>query len=229
VDRVPKEVATTIILTVYRAGKLTMSELYEKTKFSTITILNHVNALVKAGLLEEEREGVFPKRRLINASKEGLRVAALLNLADGSALGTFELIDMGAKAGRIASYQEMLTSLRNPNATRDYLTAELYIKRVGSLAAGLSAVTKGFPENMKEKAELLKTWVTKLETHYAEGMKYLSSNDVGKCVNEVTKALAEFNGAVDLMKEIAKSLKEQKYDEIANYVEFLSPKVTQKE
>jgi len=56
----PKEVATTVLLVVYRAGGLTMSELQQNTKFSTITVQNHVNALISSGLLLEVREGTFP-------------------------------------------------------------------------------------------------------------------------------------------------------------------------
>ena len=227
--RVPKEVATTILLAVNCAGKLTMSELYEKTKFSTITILNHVNALIKSGLLEEEREGTFPKKRLIKVSKEGGRVAMMLNLADQSTFSTQDLIDMGAKAGRIASYQEMLGSLRNPGATREYLIAELLLKNVGTRFSGLELVAKGLPESMADKADELKSWSEKLKAYYNDGQKRFSLNDVNGCASVASRALVEFNGATDVMRDMVKQLKEQRYYELANYLEFISPKSTQKE
>jgi DNA-binding MarR family transcriptional regulator len=227
-ERLPKEVATTILLTVYRGEKLTMSDLAEKTRFSTITVLNHVNALIQANLLAEEREGTFPRRRLVKASEEGLRVASLLNAADGSRFGTKELVDMGAKAGRMASYQETISQLRAPNTTRDYLVAELMLKMVAGLASGIMAVSKGLPESMAEMSEKLRSLSSSLEAHHAQAQRLLSAGNVSGCGAEVSKALVEFNGASESMKEVVGLLRGMRMDEVANVAEFLSPKAAKK-
>jgi len=223
-DRLPKEVSTTILLAVYRSGKLTMSELYEKTRFSTITILNHVNALIKAGLLEEEREGNFPKRRVIKVSNEGGRVASLLNLADSFATGTSELVEMGAKAGRMASYRESIASLSNANVTRDFALAELHLKGLEALSGGLLLIGKGLPEELKEDAEALRTWSAKLDGYYKEGQRLLAANDIRGSAAVVSRALSEFGGGSALMKKVLDFMRERRQEELARYVEFLSPK-----
>lgn len=223
-DRLPKEVATTILLTVYRSGKLTMSELYEKTKFSTITILNHVNALIKAGLLEEEREGTFPKRRVIKVNNEGERVASLLNLADSFAIGTSELVEMGAKAGRMASYRESVATLSNANVTRDFALAELHLKGLEALSGGLLLIGRGLPDDLKEDAEVLRTWSAKLDGYYKEGQKLLAGNDIRGCAAVVSRALSEFSGGSVLMKKVLDFMRDKRQEELARYVEFLSSK-----
>ena len=223
-DKLPKEVSTTVLLAVYRNGKLTMSELYEKTKFSTITILNHVNALIKAGLLEEEREGNFPKRRVIRVSNEGGRVASLLNLADDFKVGASELVEMGAKAGRMASYRESVASLSNSSVTRDFALAELHLKGLEALSGGLLLIGKGLPESLKEEAEVLKTWSAKLDGYHKEGQKLLAVNDIRGSVAVVSRALSEFGGSSALMKMVLGFMREKKQEELARYVEFLSSK-----
>jgi DNA-binding MarR family transcriptional regulator len=223
-EGLPKEVSTTVLLTVYRNGKLTMSELYEKTKFSTITILNHVNTLIKAGLLEEEREGNFPKRRVIKVSNEGRRVASLLNLADSFAIGTSELVEMGAKAGRMASYRESIASLSNANVTRDFALAELHLKGLEALSGGLLLVGMGLHEVLKEEGEALRTWSAKLDGYCKEGQKLLTANDIRGSVAVVSKALSEFSGSSALMKKVLDFIREKNQDELVRYVEFLSPK-----
>ncbi|MBM5806041.1 MAG: winged helix-turn-helix transcriptional regulator [Candidatus Verstraetearchaeota archaeon] len=222
--RLPKEVPTTILLTVYRGGKLTMSELHERTRFSTITILNHVNGLIKAGLLEEEREGDFPKRRVIKVSGEGKRVASLLNLADSYATGISELVEMGAKAGRMASYRETIATLGNPNTTRDFALAELHIKELEALSGGLLLIGRGLPDEQKEDAEALKAWSAKLEGYYREGRRLLAANDVRGTAAAVSRALSEFGGSSALMKKVLDFVRERGQEELAKYVEFLSPK-----
>jgi DNA-binding MarR family transcriptional regulator len=228
-EKLPKEVATTVLLAVYRAGRMTMSEIQQKTKFSTITVLNHVNALVAVGLLAEEKEGVFPKRRVIRATTEGARVASLLNMADRGSLNTSELIDMGAKVGRIAAYYEEIASMRKVNVTKEYLIAELLLKGVALLSAGLAAVAGGLPEEMAEKRVAVQAWSSKLEAQYNEGLKRLSTNDYNGAVGGVSKALSDFNGSAETLKSVRDQLQEMKLEELANYVEFLSPKSTHKE
>jgi hypothetical protein len=201
-----------------------MTELYGRTKFSTITILNHVNSLTKAGLLEDEREIAFPRRRLLKVSKEGTRVAKLLNLADQSLFDPSDLIDMGARAGRIVSYQETISALKGTAATRERVIAEMLLKGIGALSSAISLVAKGLPAEMTDNSKTLSEWATKLEARYNEGQKRLSSNDVNGCVSMVSKALTEFNGAADLMAKVKNDLKERRMDELANYVEFLRPK-----
>lgn len=229
VEKLPKEVTTTVLLAVHRAGRMTMSEIQQKTKFSTITVLNHVNALVAAGLLAEEKEGVFPKRRVIKATAEGTRVASLLNMADRGSFSATELIDIGAKAGRIAAYQEELASVRKINVAKEFLIAELLLKGIATLSGGLAAVAKGLPGDAGDKREAMQTWSTKLERHYNDGLKWLNANDYNRTVGEVSKALNEFNGSSDTFKSVVKMLEELKLEEFANYVEFLSPRATQKE
>jgi len=226
--KLPKEVPTTILLTVYRSGRLTMSELYERTRFSTITILNHVNGLIKAGLLEEEREGNFPKRRVIKVSGEGKRVASLLNLADSFATGASELVEMGAKAGRMASYRETISTLGNPNTTRDFALAELHLKELEALSGGLSLLGNGLPAELKGEAEELKTWSDKLKERYNEGQKLLAVNDIRGSAAIVSGVLSEFSGSSALMKKVLDFMREKRQEELAKYVEFLSPKQTQK-
>jgi DNA-binding MarR family transcriptional regulator len=228
-EKLPKEVSTTILLLVHRREKLTMSEICERTKFSTITVLKHVNALMGANLLKEEREKNFPRRRLIKATDEGNRIAALLNLSDASSFSSSELIEMGAKAGRISSYQEMLSSLKKTNVTKDFLTAELLLKGIGSMAEGLGMVSKGFPENLKDGKEAVKSVSEKLASHYVVGQTRLKANDINGCVGEVTKALSELIEATKILRGAVTSLKDSRFDEIANYLEFLGPKTTQKE
>jgi DNA-binding MarR family transcriptional regulator len=222
-ERLPKEVSTTILLTVYRNGKLTMSELYEKTKFSTITILNHVNALMKAGILEEERESTFPKRRVIKVSNEGKRVASLLNLADGFTFGTSELVEMGAKAGRMASYRESIATLSNANVTRDFALAELHLKGLKTLSEGLLLVDKGLPEELKEEGKALRTWSTKLEGYCKEGERLLAVNDIRGSAEVVSRALSDFSGGSALMKKVLDFMREKRQEELTRYIEFLSP------
>ncbi|MGA2573744.1 MAG: MarR family winged helix-turn-helix transcriptional regulator [Candidatus Methanomethylicaceae archaeon] len=229
VEKLPKEVATTVLLAIYRAGRMTMSEIQQKTKFSTITVLNHVNALVAAGLLAEEKEGVFPKRRIIKATAEGARVAGLLNMADRSLFSATELIDMGAKAGRIAAYHEEIASMRKVNVTKEYLIAELLLKGVSLLSGGLAAVAKGLPEEMAEKRVAVQAWSTKLEANYNEGLKRLGTNDYNGAVGGVSRALSDFNGSAETLKSVRDRLNEMKLQELANYVEFLSPNITHKE
>jgi DNA-binding MarR family transcriptional regulator len=228
-DKLPKEVATTVLLAVYRVGNMTMSEIQQQTKFSTITVLNHVNALIKSGLLVEERENVFPKRRIIKTTIEGTRIASLLNVADRVSFSAPELIDIGAKAGRVAAYQEELASMRKVNVTKDYLIAELLLKGVAGLSGGLAALAKGLPADIVDKREAVQAWSAKLEGHYSDGMKRLGANDYNGVVGQVSKALSEFNGSAESFKPLVKIFKELKLDELANYVEFLSPKGTQKE
>ena len=99
----------------------------------------------EGGANGEEREGNFPKRRVIKVSGEGKRIASLLNLADSCPIGTSDLVDMGAKAGRIASYREGIGTLKNPNSTKDFALAELHLKELEALAGGLLLLGKSLP------------------------------------------------------------------------------------
>lgn len=227
--KIPKEVSTAILLAVYRSGELTMTELHEKTKFSTITVLNHVNALLAAGLLEEERVGNFPKKRVLKTSQEGKRIASLLNLADLSCHGSGDLIEMGAKAGRVAAYQEGIASLRRAKATKEWLIAELFLKGIGGLGGGISSAAKGLPDPLAAEKNALIEWSKRLEAYYTEGQRLLGAEDLNGCISIVSKALAEFAGASKIFSDAAQKLKGMKLEELANYLEFLAPKQTQKE
>ncbi len=228
-EKMPKEVPTTILMAVYRGKKLTMSELFEKTKFSTITILNHVNALIKAGILEEEREGGFPKRRRIKVSKEGARIAALLNVAETSGYAVGDIIEMGSRAGRISAYQESYASLRAGGATRELLMAEQLLKGIATLSSSLSILARGMPDDIKGRADEVKGWASKLEARYQEGQKRFSAGDANGSMTEVARGLSEFNGASQLLREVSNALREKGLDEMVTFVEFLIPKTTQKE
>lgn len=228
-DKMPKEVPSTILMVVYRSKKLTMSELYEKTKFSTITILNHVNALIKAGILEEEREGGFPKRRLIKVSREGARIASLLNVAETSGYAVSDIIEMGSRAGRISAYQESYAALRAVGATRELLMAEQLLKGIATLSSSLSILARGMPEDIAGKAEEVRGWASRLEARYQEGQKRFSAGDANGCMSEVARALSEFNGAAQLLKDVADAIREGGMEELVTFVEFLIPKTTQKE
>ncbi len=227
--KVPKEVATTILLTVFKSGELTMTELHERTKFSTITVLNHVNALLDSGLIEEERVGNFPKKRVLRVSQEGKRIASLLNLADISGFGGADLIEIGAKAGRVAAYQEGITSIRKAGATKEWLVAEFFLKGIGGLAGGIALAAKGLPDALAVERDAMKEWSKRLEMHYAEGQKRLGAGDLNGGIAIVSKAVSEFGGASKVFGEAARKLKEMRLEELANYIEFLAPKQTQKE
>lgn len=227
-DKMPKEVPSAILLAVYRAEKLTMTELYAKTKFSTITILNHVNGLIKAGILEEEREGTFPKRRLIKVSKEGIRIASLLNLADASGFMISDIIEMGAKAGRMSAYQEALGSLRVASATRETLMAEILLKGTSAMAASLATLAKGLPPDLGKKTEEVRAWGVRFEGKYAEGQKRLAMGDANGSIAIATKALVEYSNAAPLMKDLIKDLKERRFEDLIVIAEFLTPTDTQK-
>ncbi len=225
----PKEVPTTILMAVYRGRKLTMSELFQRTRFSTITILNHVNGLIKAGILEEEREGGFPKRRLIKVSREGARIASLLNIAETSGYAVGDIIEMGARAGRISAYQESYAALRALGSTRELLMAEQLLKGIAALSSSLSILARGMPEDVAAKAEEVRAWASRLEARYQEGQKRLAAGDANGCMSEVARALSEFNGAAQLLKDVADALREGGLEELVTFVEFLIPKATQKE
>ncbi|MEM2145940.1 MAG: hypothetical protein QW279_11300, partial [Candidatus Jordarchaeaceae archaeon] len=165
----------------------------------------------------------------LRVSQDGKRVASLLNLADLSGYGSVDLIEMGAKAGRVAAYQEGIASLRRTKVTKDSLVAELFLKGIGGLAGGIAAAAKGLPEALAAEHDALKEWSKKLESYYAEGQRRLSSEDMNGCIAVVSKAIAEFAGASKVFDETAKKLKEMRLEELANYIEFLAPKQTQKE
>ncbi len=227
-DKMPKEVPSTILLAVYRAEKLTMTELYARTKFSTITILNHVNGLIQAGILEEEREGTFPKRRIIKVSKEGARIASLLNLAEASGFMISDIIDLGAKAGRISAYQEALASLRVVGTTRERLMAEIILKGTNAMAVALATLSKGLPSDLSKKAEEVRAWGARFEARFAEGQKRLTTGDANGSIAIATKALVEYGTAAPLMKGLIKDLKEKRLEDLIIIAEFITPTDTQK-
>jgi len=112
---------------------------------------------------------------------------------------------------------------------KEFLIAELLLKGIVALSGGLAAVAKGIPEDSGDKREVIKAWSTKLEKGYNDGLKWLNANDYSRAVGEVTWVLNEFSGSSDTFRSIVKMLEELKLEELANYVEFLSPKATQKE
>jgi len=153
----------------------------------------------------------------------------LLSLADSCPIGTSDLVDMGAKAGRMASYREGIGTLKNPNSTKDFALAELHLKELEALAGGLLLLGKSLPEEMKEDAEALKVWSAKIEEHYREGKRLLAANDVRGSAAVMSRAHTEFVGSSALMKKVLDFMREKRQEELAKYVEFLSPKQLQKE
>jgi DNA-binding MarR family transcriptional regulator len=225
----PKEITTTILLTVFERGEVTMTQLQKETGFSTITVLNHVEALLAANLLEERREKALPKRRFLNLSKEGVRVATTLNMIINSMIDPRMLIDLGAKAGRMGAYREAVNMLRPSNITRDYAIAELLLKDLETLIESIATVIKALPSEFAGKKEALNGIVEKINVQAIDARKYLEKRDVRRSAETVALAWREYGKESRDLEELLGSLRGMKLDELVKIIEFIAPVPAQKE
>jgi len=220
----PREITTTILLTVFRYGEITMTQLQKETGFSTITVLNHVEEMSTANLLEERRETSLPKRRFLHLSKEGEQIASALNLLANSSIDSKALMDLGAKAGRLGAYREVVNLLRPQNVTRDYAIAELLVKDLEMLVESLTTIEMALPPEFTEKKENFGLTLEKLSLHATEARKHLQKNDIRRSVETVGLAWREYGKAGSYMESLLFRLKEKKLDELVKIIEFLEPK-----
>jgi DNA-binding MarR family transcriptional regulator len=228
-SRLPREITTTLLLAIFSREEVTMTQLQKETGFSTITVLNHVEELMTADLLEERRETELPKRRFLRLSKEGLRVASMLNLLTNSMLDSRVFIDLGAKAGRMAAYREAATLLRQQNITRDYAIAEFLVRDLELLAESLTMVSNCLPRELGVHGEALKGMRGKLDASVTEARKCLQKNDIKRSAETVASAWKEYGRNSEGMERLSKDLKERKLDELSKIIEFIAPKHTQKD
>lgn len=224
----PKEKKTTMLLTLLEKGELTMTQLQEETGFSTITVLNLVEELMTADLLEERREKELPKRRFVRLSEEGLRCASLLNIITRTTLDTKGLIDLGVKAGRMVGYREAAILLRQQTVTRDYSIAEFLLRDLESLAESLGIVTDSLPPEMSARGVVLEGMKRKVEVRVAEARKLLQKNDIRQSAESVAAAWKEVGADSGEIEKLLKELKERKLDDLSKIVEFIAPRTPQK-
>jgi DNA-binding MarR family transcriptional regulator len=228
-SRLPKEITTTLLLTIFSRGEVTMTQLQKETGFSTITVLNHVEELMTADLVEERRETELPKRRFLRLSKQGLKVASTLNLLTVANLDSRVLIDLGAKAGRMAAYREAATLLRQQNVTRDSATAEFLVRDLELLVEALIMVADALPSDLEADRKTLKSIKGKLEPRAIEARGYLQKNDLRRCGETVASAWKEYGMNREGIGQLLKELKAKKLDELSKITEFISPGYTQKD
>jgi DNA-binding MarR family transcriptional regulator len=222
----PREITTTILLAVLGKGEITMTQLQKETGFSTITVLNHVEGLVTADLLEERRETTLPKRRFVRLSKEGMRIATTLNLLANSLIDPKTLIDLGAKAGRMGAYREAVTILRPQNVTRDYAIAELLVKDLETLVESIATVQNALPSEFAKGT--LNAVRDKLNAQTVEARKYLQQKDIRRSAETVGQAWKEYDRAGKNMEDFLACLRDKKLEELAKVIEFIAPKSVQK-
>jgi len=67
-----------VLITLYRSDSIPVTSLQEKSKISPTALYNALRKLLQLGLIMEEREKDFPRRRLISLTGKGWRVARLL-------------------------------------------------------------------------------------------------------------------------------------------------------
>jgi hypothetical protein len=228
-SRLPREITTTLLLAIFNKGEVTMTQLQKETGFSTITVLNHIEELMTADLLEERRERELPKRRYLKLSKEGLRIASMLNLITSSMLDSKGFIDLGAKVGRMAAYREAATLLRQQNVTRDYAIAEFLVSDLELLTESLTIISNVLPPELRMGTEILKEMRVKLDTKAAEARKYLQNNDIRRSAETVAAAWKEYRGNPEGIERLSKNLKERKLEDLSKIIEFVVPKYTQKD
>ncbi len=206
-----------------------MTQLQKETGFSTITVLNHVEGLMTANLLEERRERELPKRRFLKLSKEGLRVASMLNLMTNTVLDAKMLIDLGVKAGRMVAYREVMSSLRPQNVTRDYAIAELLVKDLETLIDSLVIVAMALPPELATEGNELNRIREKLSTKANEAKKSLQRNDIRQSAEIITLVWRDYRAVADKMEGLIVKLKDRKLDELIKIIEFIAPRPVQKE
>ncbi len=221
--KLPKEITTTLLLTIFNMGEVTMTQLQKETGFSTITVLNHVEELITAELLEERRETELPKRRFLKLSKDGWKVASTLNLLTTSNADLKSLIDLGAKAGRMAAYREAATLLRQQNVTRDSATAELLVRDLELLSEGLVMIAEALPPSMSADEKALGEASEKLRQRSVEARGYLQKGELRRCGEVVTAAWKDYGTTREPMGLTSVNLKAKKLDELSKIIEFVAP------
>jgi len=70
--------ATTILMLLFERGPLTVTSIMEEGGINRTTFYATLSVLLKAGLVVEDREEVFPRRRIIKLTERGRKVAELL-------------------------------------------------------------------------------------------------------------------------------------------------------
>ncbi|MEM4213931.1 MAG: winged helix-turn-helix transcriptional regulator [Candidatus Methanomethylicaceae archaeon] len=70
--------AGVLLITLLKYGKLSLLELREKSDLSNQTVYNNARRLKELGLIQEELEKEFPRRRLISLTEKGRKVAEKL-------------------------------------------------------------------------------------------------------------------------------------------------------
>lgn len=70
--------AGVLLITLLKHDRLSLNELREKSELSNQTVYNNAKRLVEMGLIQEELEKEFPRRRLISLTEKGRKVAEKL-------------------------------------------------------------------------------------------------------------------------------------------------------
>ncbi|MGB9729615.1 MAG: helix-turn-helix domain-containing protein [Thermoprotei archaeon] len=70
--------ATTILILLFERGPLTVTGIMEEGNINRTTFYSTLSALLRSGLVVEDREVVFPRRRIIRLTERGRRVAEFL-------------------------------------------------------------------------------------------------------------------------------------------------------
>jgi DNA-binding MarR family transcriptional regulator len=226
--RLPKEVSTTILLSIFRQGEITMTELQKDTGFSTITVLNHVESLMSGGLLEERREDVLPRRRILRLSQDGKNVAEFLNMAVNSPMDLKGLTELGAKVGRMAAYRDVVALLRPQIATRDYVTTELLVRDLELVAEVITIVSRALLQSKGPRGEALRRLGDTLGSLAQEARNQLKRNDITKSAEMVAQAWKEYGSHANEMYGIVEDLKGMKLESLTRIMEFMVPRQAQK-
>lgn len=66
------------VLLALKGRKLTLSEIYQVAGMSPNTVQRAVEELKSMGLVKEDRENTFPRRRYFTLSEKGVKVVELL-------------------------------------------------------------------------------------------------------------------------------------------------------
>jgi len=78
VSKMLDEYMIRVLLVLAREDKIPVSIIVERAKSSPNAVYNALRKLIQSGLISEEREEDFPRRRLISLTDRGRKVAELL-------------------------------------------------------------------------------------------------------------------------------------------------------
>ncbi|MEM3715375.1 MAG: helix-turn-helix domain-containing protein [Thermoprotei archaeon] len=70
--------ATTILILLFEQGPLTVTSIMEEGNINRTTFYSTLPVLLKSGLVVEDREEFFPRRRIIKLTERGRKVAEFL-------------------------------------------------------------------------------------------------------------------------------------------------------